>query len=1101
MRVATSAVLRFFWAMAILASLLCAQSRFGAIYGVVSDTSGGVVPNAKVTATDQATNLVQEVLTSAEGRYQFPLLPIGRYTVRAAVSGFKTGEVKDLTLEIGDKREINFTLSPAAVGESVTVAGEAVEIERSTSALGQVIHQQQVINLPLNGRNFVQLATLAPGITKGEGDFFNGRSGEVSIRGSVAVGVQGMRENTNDWLIDGVDNNELTAGAVSILPSLDSVEEFKLLTYNYSAEYGARGGATVLITTKRGSNAFHGSLFEFLRNDHLDAANFFDNANRLRKGKYNQNQFGGSLGGPIIKDRTFFFGDIQQTYIRQGLTFVNTVPTLAMRRGDFTGLPAIYDPASLRTVGGVRVRDQFANNVIPTNRLNPVAQRLLAFYPDPILSGVAGNYPSGPVQSTDARPFNVRVDHNLTEKDTLFVRYSDDDATRYQPAGLPGFGGGAGTFLSNININTLAHNVALSHTRTFSPASVNTFTAGFNRVFNHMTSAAQGRNVAQEIGIPGANLGDFATSGLTNIFIAGGFNVMGDRGYTPFIGGTNIWHYSDSFSHVRGRHTFKMGGVFRAMQMNVLGITRLQGAMSFDGLYTAGFNASNALISTTGHGVASVLMGLPASGARSNMYTGYITGRRWKEYRGYFEDSWRTTPNLTLNLGIAYSVTTPQTEAADRQTNFDMATGQFINARSGDKYAGVATDFSNVQPRFGFAWSPRGDKKTAIRGGYGIFHDVSANGGVQGLYQNPPYAAEPSWFNDNVNPTPALTLSGGFPNFPQPSTDTYTGNLWIYQRDFQQGIIQQWNLNVQRDLPINTVLTVAYAGTRATHIQTKGFNLNTATPGTGNNPADRRRFARFGNINSILSRGQLTYHALQVKAERRMSQGLYALLSYTWSKALGDGGPQSLSFQGAANGIRYFPLKTWEGADKGLTDTDHRHQATLSWLYDLPFGKGKKWGSGAPAAAQWIIGNWQLNGINKFRTGFPLAMSVVPSVNGTALGNRPNRVCDGTLGSGARGPNRWFDTACFEAPATGVMGNSARTTNSGPGLSNFDFSVFKSFPIRETVNVQFRTEVFNLFNTAQFDLPNTARGNVLFGRITRTINTSRLVQFALKVTF
>ncbi len=1088
--------------LGLLAGLMAAQSRFGTVYGVVSDSSGAVVPGAKVMVTDQATNIAQEVLSDSGGRYQFPVLPIGRYTVRATLQGFKTGEIKDLTVEVGDRREINFTLSPAAVGENVTVAAEAVEVERTTSTLGQVIHQEQVINLPLNGRNFVQLATLAPGITKGEGDFFNGRSGEVSIRGSVAVGVQGMRENTNDWLIDGVDNNELTAGAVAILPSIDAIEEFKLLTYNYSAEYGARGGATVLVTTKRGGNAFHGTLFEFLRNDHLDAANFFENASRLKKGKYNQNQFGVSLGGPIRKDKTFFFGDWQQTYIRQGLTFVNTVPTVAMKRGDFTGLPAIYDPFSTRTVGGVRIRDQFPNNIIPTARLNPVAQRLLAFYPDPILGGVGGNYPSGPVQSTDSRPFNVRVDHTLTDKDTLFVRYSDDDATRYQPAGLPGFAGGSGTFASNINIQTLAHNVAISHTRVISPASVNSFTAGFNRVFNHMTSAAQGRNVSQEIGIPGANLGDFATSGLTSIAVSGGFNVLGDRGYTPFIGGTNVWHYTDSFSHIRGRHTFKMGGTFRAMQMNVLGITRLAGAMSFDGLYTAAFNAAGtALVGTTGHAVASVLMGLPASGTRSNMYTGYITGRRWKEYRGYFEDSWKATPNLTLNLGLAYSVTTPQTEAANRQTNFDFATGQFIDARSGDKYAGVAVDWSNVQPRFGFAWSPWGDKKTAVRGGYGIFHDVSSNGGVQGLYQNPPYAAEPFFQNDNISTTPALTLAGGFPNFPQPTTANYVGSLWTIQRDFRQGFVQQWNINVQRELPLNTVLTLAYAGTTASHMQTKGYNLNTATPGAGSNPADRRAHPRFGNINGILSVGDVTYHALQLKAERRMTQGLYALFSYAWSKSLGSVGPQSLTFQGAANGLRYYPLKPWPDADKGNSDTDHRHQATLSWLYDLPFGKGKKFGSGAPAAAQWIIGNWQINGINKFRTGFPLGMTMATNQSGTALGNRPNRTCAGDLGAGQRNPNRWFDTSCYAAPAVGVLGNSARTTNSGPGLSNFDFSVFKTFPVKEIANVQFRTEVFNLFNTGQFDLPNTSFGGAIYGRITRTINTSRLIQLALKVTF
>ncbi len=514
--------------------------------------------------------------------------------------------------------------------------------------------------------------------------------------------------------------------------------------------------------------------------------------------------------------------------------------------------------------------------------------------------------------------------------------------------------------------------------------------------------------------------------------------------------------------------------------------------------FTAGFTAAGALDGATGHPIASILMGLPTTGGRSDQFDGWIIGRRWREYRGYLEDTWKARPNLTLNLGLAYDVTTPHTEVANRGSNFDFGTGKFlIPGVNTDDAAGVQTDTNNFQPRFGFAWSPRGSKSTTIRGGYGIFYDVSAVGGVQGLYQNPPFAFEYGFTSDNI--TPVRTLATGFPVVQRPALDTYSGNIILTQLDYVQGLVQQWNLNVQRELPGSMVLTLAYAGTRGTHLQDKGFNLNTATPGPGSNPRARRPYPQYNNFNSILSRGDVNYQSFQVKGEKRMSHGFYYLLSYTWSKSLTNGLSQNV---GVGTGIKYFPLAlsiAGKNADKAMADTDIRHSFTLSYLYDLPFGRGRAFLNNLQGVSQAILGNWQVNGITRLRTGFPLHPSMSVSQSGTAFGNRPDRICDGTLDNPT--PAKFFNTSCFVVPAAGVLGNSARSLLSGPGQVNFDFSVFKTFSIREGSDLQFRTEFFNIFNTAQFDFPGLAVGAANFGVLQATINSSRQVQFALKFRF
>jgi hypothetical protein len=1065
----------------------------GTISGTVMDESRGGIPGAVVTARNEGTGAVREAVTDGAGRFTMPLLPIGTYTVGAAMSGFQTRERKQVALEVQQSLTLDFVLMLSSLTSEVTVVSQPAEIEvrRSDASLGQLINAQQVAELPLNGRNFVQLALLGPGTVTGRAGSFlaQGPSSEVSYRGSMSVSAQGMRENANDWLYDGVDNNELTAGGVGILPNVDSIQEFKVLTHNYLAQYGSRGGTTVLVSSKSGQNAFHGTAFEFFRHDALDARNFFDGP---EKRKWRQNTYGFSLGGPVKKDQTFFFAGFQGSNIREGLTTLLTVPTALMHQGIFTesfpGAPAavIYDPATTRVdpSTGRLIRDPFPNNTIPADRIDPIGKALLDLLPHPTATDrLAGNYLANPVKTLDDYQGDLRIDHNFSNNDRLFGRVSIERAEQYLPTGLPDFGA-TGGFSSNQTFETKATNIALSQTHVFRNNLVNQFTAGYNRVFNYITSFGYGSNKSAELGIPGANLGTAETSSLTRMTIQN-FVGLGDRGFSPFQGGTNVFHYSNVLTMVKGSHSLNFGGSARLMQLNLLGDTALAGQFAFTRFFTAGFTGTGAFDGSTGNAVASLLLGLPASGGRNDQLQGSVKGRRWKEFRGFVDDSWRVNSSLTMTLGLAYMVTTPQTEVHDRFSNFDFYTGDIFVGGT----VGVKTDWSNIQPRIGFAWSPRQSTVSVLRGGYGIYHDVSAMGGSTGPYQNPPFANAYAFTSDNI--TPVRTLATGFPDNSEPVDPANYNGVWTtIDPNFKQGRVQQWSLNYERKLPWSTVASVAYAGSYADRLFDKSRNLNTATPGPGFNPASRRPYPQLQAVIAALSRGWMKYNSLQMRVERRSGRGSYVLGSYTYAKALTNG----VSGFGGDPGVVYFPVVTDDDADVGSANTDLRHNFSLSALYQLPIGNGERFLGGLTGLPQAILGRWSVNAILVAHSGYPLGMSMSSNQSGTAFGNRPDRVCDGKLDDPT--VERWFDTSCFVAPAPGTLGNAARTTLFGPGRWNADVAVSKKFH-----QFQFRAEIFNVFNNAQFAAPGTVVGSPTFGVIQSTVKSSRQIQFALKYVF
>src|SRR5216683_1854370 len=1171
---------RLFWAVMAWIVGLCIPSFMygqatGSFSGTVTDKSGSVIAGATVKATSEGTGVSRESKTDDAGHYLIPLLPVANYTLRVEFQGFQAVERRAVRLQVDEQRELDFTLSPASVASQVEVNATEVAVETTNPSLGQVITSEQVAQLPLNGRDFVQLATLTPGTTSetNTGSFFNQSSAtsEVAARGSFSLSVGGSRPNSTDWILDGVDNNELTAGGIGIFSSIDDVQEFKVLTYNYSAEYGTRAGPTVLVTSKSGSNAFHGSLFEFLRNTSLDAKSFFATTPE----KFNLNQFGGSIGGPIRKNKTFFFADGEQKYQRHGITFTGLVPSDVMRAGDFSADPfgnpvsgiAIVNP---NMVGASTNPAVFPNiyfhcdpttgnplpanpnglqpngtacNKMPAGLINNIGQALVNLYPTPNANNLAAgfNFVSEPVRKLDETKLDIRLDHNLSASDTLFARFSYDDAVSFVPGGFTGGFAEANAFGSNQGI------------------------------INHITSQGTGSCESNKIvpgGIPGANLGcpnggttctaGAYSCGLVSTFFLSTFWSLGDRGFTPFQGGTNIFSFSDTLDIIRGKHDVKVGATIRANQMNV-------GTQAFqDGFWIpAAIGNFSGFASTTvnvpGNAEADLMLGLVGVSEHDQTFNGPVTGRRWKIFRPFVQDDWRITKDLTLNLGLAWDLTSPITEVDNRMADYIPQTGGpgqlLIAGQNGvSDSAGVNRNWTAFEPRIGLAWKVLGSDKTAVRAGYAIFHDSAWSMGAQGLWQNPPFFAEsdglgfaeqagvPGFSGCPFATSYCATVLGSSPSgfgnfaisqgFPIETSTTnpalFSGTFFTQPRDFHLGMVQQFNANVERQVPGNIVLTVGYAGSRGRHILVAGNDLNTGSPSACGNvsgytlgclPNGAPFFPPYGVGNKILIFGDLgktTYNSLQIKAETKTPKyGLYALFGYTFSHTYDNGLSDGL---GSLLSGPYFPLPNWQNLDWAYSQIHLAHSFTGSIIYDLPFGRGKQFGHDWNGAVNSLLGNWQLTLIEKITSGFgvPLVDSTnqsgqFPSFDNGGNGNnfnRPNQVAGCDPYAANHGLGQWINPACFPAPIPGQLGNASRIPVTGPGFVNTDFSVIKQFALpREGMGLNFRAEFFNLFNHAQFGLPNTGSNPFAdvsapnFGSVSSTVNNPRVVQFGLKLTF
>ncbi|MBV8571432.1 MAG: carboxypeptidase regulatory-like domain-containing protein [Acidobacteriaceae bacterium] len=1114
------------------------------ISGTITDASGAAVAGAKIVVTSPATGASREAVSDNDGHYVVPLLPVGNYAIRVDIKGFRSEEARNVVLQTNEQRELNFTVSPASVQQTVEVSAAPVAVETANPTLGQVITSQQVAELPLNGRDFVQLATLTPGTVQETNpqSFFNGGpSSEVSARGSFSLSVGGSRANSTDWLLDGNDNNELTAGGIAILPSIDAIQEFKVLTYNYSAEYGLRAGPTVLVTTKSGTNQLHGSAFEFFRNTDLDARSFFASYTE----QFNLNQFGGSVGLPLKKDKTFLFADIQNKMQRHGIPFTGLVPSTAMRNGDFTEDPFgnprsgfLINPNVTGAANTAFQCDSAGNpmpanadgsqpagiscNKIPAGLINSIGQKMINLYPLPNANNAAlgYNYVNEPVRKLNEGEFDVRLDENFSSKDSAFARFSYDQANSFVPGGSPGFAE-ANPFGSNQVILNHGRNVVASETHVFSPNTVNQVIGGYNRIFNYISSQGSYSCISAAFGIPGANLGG-VSCGLTSTQLSGGYWSLGDRGFSPFQGGTNVFTIADTLDMVRGQHDLRVGGAIIANQMNVMTEGFQDGYWIYSGAWT-------------GDAEGDLLMGFPSLAIHDQTFDGNVTGRRWKSYRPFIQDNWQVNKSLTLNLGLAYVLTTPITEVFNRQADFNPATATFlIPGQNGvGATAGIQYDKTAFEPRIGVAWKAFGHVNTVIRGGYAIFHDSSWNQGAQGLWQNPPYYAESDQFAFGggctfataacatiYGKTPtAISASSGFPIFTSPPNPSdFTGTIQAQNVNFKLGQVQQYNANLQQQLPGSIVLTVGYAGSRSSHILIDGNNMNVGSPtacgtvsgytlgcGPGGSafgvPYTAFPFSTISNISDI---GKAHYNSFQVKAETQNDKyGLYALIGYTYARAYDNGFTDGL---GSLIGATYYPLPNWPKLDWGLSQINLDNTFTASIIYQLPFGHGKRFGSNWNGAMNQLLGGWQINIIERAISGFPVFIvdsnnlsGVNFQNNGNSL-NRPNQTCNPK--SGPNSLAEFFNTSCFAAPPSGELGNASRTPLSGPDFVNTDFSAIKNFALpRENMQLQFRTEIFNLFNHAQFGQPGGDINSATFGVINTTVGNPRVIQFALKFLF
>ncbi len=1054
---------------------LYGQMVTGTIIGTITDETGGILPGAAVTVTNLQTNQSRSMVTDEAGNYIAANLPIGVYQVSAELSGFKKQVRSGISLDVDQRLRVDLTLSVGEITEVVEVEAEAPLVRSETSDLGEVIGKRQVDELPLNGRNFVQLVTLTTGTGTGiPGQSLHGNS-PSAFRSDTAVSVNSGRADQNNFLLDGVDNNEADVNTIVIIPIIDGIQEFKVLTNTFSAEFGRSSGAIISVQTKSGTNEFHGTAFEFHRNSALDARNFFDPPGKIPK--FIQHQFGASIGGPIVRNRTFFFADYQGTRIRQAQTFLMTVPTGKMRNGDFSEIG--------RPIRNPLTNVPFSGNIIPSSAMDPAAAALIKTYPRPNRPGLTNNFVNNPVLRRRDEQFDVRIDQQFSDRTNLFVRYSFNDTDRFQPSPLTGTTAPAGgDFFTGIvgrlsgagDASVRAQGVSINFTHLFSPRLISETRFGFSRFRLRNFPEGFGQNLADQFGIPGINISPI-TTGLPRLQIAG-FMGLGPAAFLPDLSAQNTIQVLDNLTLIRGAHTLKFGFDFRRRHRNNFETFNQQGVFIFTPRWT-GFSMSD------------FLTGFPVTTLRTVLHGRF--GKRSWELAAYAQDDVAVTRRFKLNLGLRYEIWSPVSEVFDRQANFDTATARMILAGEDQPLGRGLRHFDKVNfgPRFGFAYDLTGAGKTILRGGYGIsFLEDGGQVVTLNLTDNFPFAVT-QFIGAFLSPINRLSQGLPVPIVPDPNPLNPRGNVKHIDPNYQASYSQMWALNLQHQLAANLLLDISYAGSQAVKLRS-GRNINQAIPGPG--PVEPRRpFFRLnpalGTVTGTFSDGLSNYHSLQLKVNRRFSRGLTFLSSYTWSKAISynEGALGLCADAGVQN------PRDWK-ADRSPACTDIPHRFVFSYSYELPFGKGL---SGVGKA---VAQGWQINGITVIRSGSPFTPQLTTPSPVTGGTTRPDRICDGALPEGQRSIQRWFDLGCF-APPSNVFGNSGRNILRGPGQINFDFSLFKNFALNERSTVQFRAEIFNLFNTPQFQLPVRFVDTPDAATIVETVNTSRQIQFALKVIF
>ena len=1071
------------------------QAPTGQITGLVTDSSGAVVPNVQIRLTDAATQSRRNTLTNGSGFYTVTPLSPGEYTIETQKDGFQSIVRRNVSLSVAQTVRVDFVLQVGGSSQVVTVSSTVPLVDSQSASLGQVVEQKQVQDLPLNGRNYLQLAKLTAGVSEAA-------HGDPTAAGGAFV-ANGVRAQLTNYNLDGTDNNSRIVDVQNqsyavIQPSIDALQEFKIETNSYAAEYGYSAGGVVNATLRSGANRFHGTGFEFLRNDHLDARDFFLSSTSPKQ-RHQRNQFGGVLGGPVVKNKTFFFASWERTDENQGEALVTTLPTGVMAGGNFQGALPIFDPATTtpNAAGTIFTRTLFANNMIPVSRLDPVAAKLAALLPLPNVASAANNYVSSPSQITRANRIDSRGDQDFSERDKLFLRYSYFTQAFVNPGVLPAPLIGA-TGNTQNNHATQALSAAVGETHIFGPNLINELTAGYSRIYDNRGDLLSGAFLGPQFGFSGIPYTD-GIGGLPSMSISG-YSSLGEATNVPNKKIAEVAQLKDSVTWIHGGHTFKFGGQYEWVRSYFDVSSSARGSYAFSGVFTQNPQSR----SNTGNGFADFLLGDANTATVSTQSIGDV---RQRYAAGFVQDDWKVTSKLTFNLGIRYEVWTPRMERNNLQANFLPGSGQLIfpnntapAAIPANRVAPIPDGIgartlvrqydANFAPRLGIAYQIAAH--TVLRTGAGIFFASPNFPGVGvTLPGNPPFLISAAYPSDQIHPT--ITLAGGFPpNALNPqSINLANTSLSAFELDFKPAYVAKWSFGLQQQIS-QFLLEANYVGTRSVHLP-DFYNLNQPYPGSGT-VASRQPFQGFNTINYTSVVASSNYHALEMRAERRLSHGLQMLASYTYSKAIDIGGEQ-LDGDTTLRDARNIE------AERSLATFDQRHRFVTSVVYALPVGKGQAVNI-SNRFVDGIVGHWQVNGIFTAHTGQPFTpeLNFSPANSGD---NRPNRIADGNLPADQRSIGRWFDTSAFQAGPSFVFGNAGRNILTGPGAVNLDFSTFKAFPIRplgEQGSLQVRAEFFNVLNHPQFGLPNNTVNIPQGGTIT-SASPMRQIQFGLKLVF
>ncbi len=1056
-----------FFCSVLLCGLVCsqaaAQTFTGTFVGTVSDATGAALAGATVTVTNLETSLTRTVSTDTSGSYVATLLPPGDYKIAVELKGFKRAVREKVSLLVNQEQRLDFTLAVGDVSEQIVVTEEGPLVQTESATVGTVVEKRQVTELPLNGRNFLQLNLLVPGALPGA------KGSQLGTQGG-SINVHGLREASNFFWLDGIDNTTQAIGQLVVNPPTFTVQEFKVQSPTYSAEFGRTAGAQINVITRSGSNVLHGDAYEFLRNSVLDAKNFFDSAaNKIPI--FQRNQFGVDAGGKIIRDKLFFFGGYEGIRENRAGTFTSVVPTPAMISGDFSGSGiTITDPAN----DGA----PFPGNIIPPGRLDPAGSVLAQAYPAP-------NNPSDPTRNLISNPINTlsdnsfvwKVDYELTHRDHIFARYNFQNIQELQPVNIfakttniPGFG--------RHQDNTRFQTFGVNDTHTFSNTLVGEFRFGWNRWKLAYFQQDQGNDVAGQLGIVGLST-DPNDTGFPLIQMSGVYDNLGSATNLPQAGPFDTYQWGGTISDVVHNHNLKMGGDFHYFTSTFFLDFASRGQYLFTGAFT-------------GDPLADLLLGFPTFALRGVGKTDFLFVS--KSISGFFEDNWRVKPNLTLTLGLRYEYNVPMTEKKNRLTNFYFGTGTVVQAgQAGVSDSTYDPDKNNFAPRIGFSWDLFNNGKWSMRGGYGVFYEIAVINTLLGLRLNPPFFEVDAAFGDGST----ITVQNAFA-----SSAALSLNLNAFEKNFRDGYVQQWSFGIQHELVRNLLLDVGYVGTKGTRLY-RTFDPNQAFLGPGS-VASRRPFPAFGSMQTVGSNAASIYHALEVRLEKRFSSGLSFLSSYTYSKAIDD---SSAEFNNDSDDN--FPQDSHNlPGERGLSNFDARHRWVLSYIYELPFGPKRKYWNQATGVAGKLLEGWQVNGIWAFQSGQPYT-PVIPfdNSNTAEFADRPDRIGDpnapGTAGGPAcaqtHTPDCWVNPAAFAASAPGTFGNAGRGSLIGPGLKSIDFSLFKNTYFAETRMVQFRAEFFNLANHPNFENPLRTLGPT-FGRV-QSAGPARQIQFGLRFVF